>query len=71
MRAAIVIADEVHELKPGDDRIRASTGNIARRRFRTIPSDGLIRETSICCGDRIATIIAGQDDLALLEVRLS
>jgi hypothetical protein len=57
--------------KPDDDKVRASTKNIAPRSFLKITSDSLLREIPKGCGDCITTIICGQDDLAVLEVRLS
>jgi hypothetical protein len=53
-------------VKLGDDhKLRGSTGNIARRSFRTTTSDSLLRETPKGCGNYITTIMGGQDDLAV------
>ena len=60
------------EPNPGDDdKMRASTTNIARRSFLARTSDSLIPETPKGCGDCITTIMGGQDDFAVLEVRLN
>lgn len=58
--------------KPGDDdKMRASTRNIARRKFRTKTSGSLIKETYKGCGDCNTTIMGGRDDSAVLEVRIN
>ena len=54
-----------------DDKMRASTRNIARRSFLTMTSDSLLKETFKGCGGCTATDMGGQGDPAVLDVRLS
>jgi len=51
--------------------MRASMRNVARRSFLTTTSDSLLRETPKGYGNCITTIMGGQDEPAVLEVRLS
>jgi hypothetical protein len=69
---AIHIADEAHELRAGDDdKISASTRNIARRNFLTVTSESMIRGAPRGCGDCTTTVMSGQVYHAVLERRRS
>ncbi len=65
------------QLRPGvlplsdGGKVKASTRNIDRRSFLKTTSDSLIRVIPKGRGNRITTMMGGQDDPAVLEVRLS